>query len=112
MQTHRVENPAENRMAPYLRRPIAPRSSENGRLALQGGILGVWQAGLSSHPPNTTHLVGELTRVQLDALSSSLVSVVQRHDILTAKVEETPAETYLYLDECPVPQIEVIDLRQ
>jgi hypothetical protein len=37
---------------------------------------------------------------------------VQRHDILTARVEETAAETYLYLDGGFIPQIELIDLRE
>jgi hypothetical protein len=50
--------------------------------------------------------------VKVSALLSSLVSVVRRHEILTAKIQETPSEVTLYLDESFVPCIDVIDLRE
>ncbi len=106
------ENQTENHTTAYLRRPVVLRSEDPKRLALHDGLLDVWRAGRSGETwgPNITNLVGQLAGLDLQALSSSIVSVVQRHDILTARVEETADGAYLYLDEGFVPQIEVIDL--
>src|SRR5258708_11265049 len=61
---------------------------------------------------NITHLVGKLVgTVYTKALLSSLTTLVQRHRILTARVEELPTGAYLCMDEHFVPQLEVVDFR-
>lgn len=100
-------------MSAFLRPPIA-RSGDSTRVALRSHLLAVWRAFRTGQPlgPNSTHLVSRLTEFQPEALSRSFSALLQRHPILTARVEESQFGVYLRSDIPSAPRLEVIDLEE
>jgi len=98
-----------------LVRPRVVPSEGATQLALSEVPLQIWQAGRTGNhlSVNVTHMVGQLTGpIDVQAMSRGLVTLVRRHRILTAKIEERETEAYLRLDGSFLPQIEVVNLRE